>query len=159
MPSFYLDIDERKNCQQFITDVHVFLTVIQSIVSDEYSTSYSHASVSFSLAKIFMLLNKSLKCVSEEMQIILLFLVIHMLMTVFGFKSYLMFSFPQLMMRMQEMIKMTKKLIRMRKIQMTLAKRKEKKKIKTHGSIRFTMVTGHSRVQINNRMNNKYSEH
>lgn len=56
MPSFYFDIDERKNCQQFITDVQVFLSIIQSIVSDEYSTSYSHASVSFSLAKIFMLL-------------------------------------------------------------------------------------------------------
>ena len=24
MPSFYFDIDERKNCQQFITDVQVF---------------------------------------------------------------------------------------------------------------------------------------
>lgn len=34
-----------------------------------------------------------MKCVSEEIQIILLFLVIHMLMNVFGFKSYLMFLF------------------------------------------------------------------
>ena len=40
-----------------------------------------------------MLLKKSLKCVSEEMQIILLFLVIHMLINVFVFKSYLMFLF------------------------------------------------------------------